>query len=301
MAEKLMTDYSLKNTVTQLLEVPVEVLKRFKTDRLPRHAAALAFSSLLALAPMAAIALSLFSLFAGFEQLGSSFEDFIYQFLVPTATDDLRTYFEQFAGQAGKLTLFGLVFFLLTALLLLATIEQSFNDIWRVKKGRNMTSRLTVYWALVSLGPFLMGGSLTLSTYLLSLSVAAGDNVHSFGLAILPFLLETLAFLLLYLIMPNVRVSLIHGLAGALVASGLFELTKSLFRAYILNYANYDVVYGALSTLPILLIWVYLSWVVALIGAELVAVLQERHLLEIKLGRRRDDGDSAEEAVQEAS
>jgi membrane protein len=278
-----MSDYSLKDSVIQLLEVPVEVLRRFGSDRLLRHAAALAFSSLLALAPMAAIALSLFSLFSGFEELGSSFEDFIYQFLVPTASDDLRTYFEQFAGQAGKLTLFGLVFFLLSALLLLATIEQSFNDIWRVKKGRNMTSRLTVYWALVSLGPFLMGGSLTLSTYLLSLSVAAGDQVHSFGLLLLPFLLETLAFLLLYLIMPNVRVSMLHALVGALVASSLFEFTKSLFRAYIMNYANYDVVYGALSTLPILLIWVYLSWVVALIGAELVAVLQERHLLEIRM------------------
>lgn len=280
-----MTDYSLKKTLLQLFEVPLQVLRRFRSDRLPRHAAALAFSSLLALAPMAAIALSLFSLFSGFEQLGTSFQDFIFQFLVPAASDDLRTYFDQFVGQAGKLTLFGLVFFLLTALLLLATIEQSFNDIWRVKKGRNMTSRLTVYWALVSLGPFLMGGSLTLSTYLLSLSVGAGENIHSFGVLLLPFLLEAMAFWLLYLVMPNVRVSLVHGLVGALVASLLFELTKGLFKIYISNFANYDVVYGALSTLPILLIWVYLSWVVALIGAEVVAVLQERHLLEIEVGK----------------
>lgn len=289
-----MTDYSLKKTLLQLFDIPLEVLRRFRSDRLPRHAAALAFSSLLALAPMAAIVFSLFSLFSGFEQLGTSFEDFIYQFLLPAAGDDLRTYFQQFAGQAGKLTLFGLVFFLLTALVLLASIEQSFNDIWRVEQGRSMTSRLTVYWAMVSLGPFLMGGSLTLSTYLLSLSVVAGDDIHSLGLLALPFLLETLAFLLLYLIMPNVRVIFIHGLVGALVASSLFELTKSLFRAYIFNYANYDVVYGALSTLPILLIWVYLSWVVALIGAELVAVLQSRHLLEIKVGKifkGNDDSD----------
>lgn len=276
---------TFQQTVTQFFEVPILVVKRFRSDRLPRHAAALAFNSLLALAPMAAIALSLFSLFSGFEQLGTSFEDFIYQFLVPTASDDLKTYFEQFAGQAGKLTFFGLIFFFLTALVLLASIEQSFNDIWRVKEGRSMTSRLTVYWALISLGPFLMGGSLMLSTYLLSLSVAAGENIHSFGLLLTPFLLETLAFLLLYLVMPNVRVSLVHAFAGALVASCLFEFTKSAFRAYIVNYANYDVVYGALSTLPILLIWIYLSWVIALIGAELVAVLQERHLLDLKVGK----------------
>lgn len=275
-----MPDYWLKNILIQLWEVPQAVLHRFGSDRLLRHAAALAFSSLLALAPMAAIALSLFSLFSGFEQLGTSFQDFIYQFLLPTAGDDLQKYFANFAGQAGKLTLFGLVFFLLTALVLLASIEQSFNDIWRVKRGRSFTSRLTVYWAMISLGPFLMGGSLTLSTYLLSFSTAAGESVHSFGLTILPFVLETLAFMMLYLIMPNVRVSVIHATTGALVASCLFELTKSLFTGYISNYSNYDVVYGALSTLPILLIWVYLSWVVALIGAELVAVLQERHLLE---------------------
>jgi len=275
----------LQQTLLHVLEVPILVVRRFRSDRLPRHAAALAFNSLLALAPMAAIALSLFSLFSGFEQLGTSFEDFIFQFLVPTASDDLRTYFDQFAGQAGKLTFIGLVFFFLTALLLLASIEQSFNDIWRVEKGRNMTSRLTVYWAMISLGPFLMGGSLTLSTYLLSLSVAAGENIHSFGVLLLPFLLETMAFMLLYLIMPNVRVSLVHGLAGALVASALFEFSKSAFRAYIVNYANYDIVYGALSTLPILLIWIYLSWVIALIGAELVAVLQERRLLNIEVGR----------------
>ncbi|RBP51547.1 YihY family inner membrane protein [Arenicella xantha] len=278
-----MTDYWLKNTLIQLWEVPLAVVRRFGTDRLLRHAAALAFSSLLALAPMAAIALSLFSLFSGFEQLGTSFQDFIYQFLLPTAGNDLQVYFANFAGQAGKLTLFGLVFFLLTALVLLASIEQSFNDIWRVKQGRSVTSRLTVYWAMISLGPFLMGGSLTLSTYLLSFSMSAGENIHSIGLTLLPFGLETLAFLMLYLIMPNVRVSFVHALTGALVASCLFEITKSLFTSYISNYSNYDVVYGALSTLPILLIWVYLSWVVALVGAELVAVLQERHLLELEV------------------
>jgi len=93
-----------------------------------------------------------------------------------------------------------------------------------------MTSRLTVYWALVSLGPFLMGGSLTLSTYLLSLSVTAGGNIHSFGVLLLPFLLEAMAFWLLYLIMPNVRVSLVHGLVGALVASLLFDFSRLISR-----------------------------------------------------------------------
>jgi len=278
-----MTDYSLKKTLIQLLDLPIAVIKRFRTDRLPRHAAALSFSSLLALAPMVAIAFSILSLFTAFEQLGTPLQDFMYKFLVPAAGADLREYIDQFAGQAGKLTLIGLVFFFLTALLLLSSIEESFNDIWGVGQGRSFTARLTVYWALVSLGPLLMGASLAISTYLLSLTVFQGGGfsgqVQSAGVVLLPFLFEMLAFLLLYLVMPNVRVSLLHGLAGAFVASILFEFTKRLFGIYVVNFANYEVVYGALSTLPIFLIWIYLSWVVALVGAEVVAVLQQKKLL----------------------
>lgn len=279
-----MTDYSIKAWLLQLLEFPITVIKRFRSDRLPRHAAALAFSSLLALAPMVAIAFSMLSLFSSFEQLGNAFQDFIYQFLVPAAGGDLREYLDQFAGQAGKLTVIGLFLFLLTALLLLFNIEESFNDIWGVEKGRSMTARITVYWALVSLGPLLMGASLAISTYLLSVTVASGEQfatqVHSVGVVLLPFLFEVLAFLLLYLVMPNVRVSFTHALMGAVVASVLFEITKRLFALYVVNFDSYQIVYGALSTLPIFLIWIYLSWVVALVGAEVVATLQSKKIFE---------------------
>lgn len=280
-----MTDYSIKKTLLQLFDLSIAVLKRFRSDRLTRHAAALAFSSLLALAPMLAIAFSMLSLFSSFEQMGSGLQDFMYQFLVPTAGEDLRQYLEQFAGQAGKLTVVSLVLFLLTALVLLSSIEQSFNDIWRVKQGRSFSARVTIYWALLSLGPLLMGASLAISTYFLSSSIVNdvqfSDQIHSVGAALLPFLFEMLAFLLLYLVMPNVRVSLVHALVGALVAAFLFELSKRFFALYIVNFDSYQIVYGALSTLPIFLVWIYLSWVVALIGAEVVAVLQERKMFEL--------------------
>lgn len=285
-----MTDYSLKDKLLQIFDVPREVLVSIRSDRLLRHAAALSFSSLLALAPMFAIAFAMLSLFSSFESLGVAFESFIYQFLAPAAGEDLKSYIDQFAGQAGKLTIFGLIFFLLTALLLLFSIEESFNDIWGVSRGRSMTSRLTVYWALVSLGPLLMGASLAISTYLLSVTI--GDQfvyrVQSIVLSVLPFFLETMAFLLLYLVMPNVRVSLVHAAIGAIVASCLFELTKKAFVAYVVNFADYEVIYGALSTLPIFLIWIYLSWVVALLGAQVVAVLQRKHLFESDLQQEVD-------------
>ncbi len=293
-------DYSLKTKLIQILDVPIAVVKRFKSDRLPRHAAALAFSSLLALAPMMAIALALFSLFAGTEQMGSSLEDFIYKFLVPAAGDDVKTYLDQFSEQAGRLTALGLFTFFLTAVLLLSNIESSFNDIWRVKKGRSMSSKLTVYWTMVTGGPLMMGASLTISGYLLTLAAGSVDSyseqVTSVGVIMLPFLLEMMAFLLLYLVMPNVRVSLMHALVGAFVAVCLFELTKYGFQFYISNFANYEVVYGALSTLPVFLIWVYLSWVVALFGAEVVAVLQQKQLLENTILDRISNSDSKEGA-----
>jgi membrane protein len=275
-----MSNYSIKKVLLQLLDLPIEVLKRFQRDRLNRHAAALAYSSLLALAPMLAIAFLMLSMVPSFAELSSSLEEFIVQFLVPAAGEDLRQLIEQFAGQAGKLTFVGVLFFMLTALLLLFNIENSFNDIWGVGQGRTPTNRLTVYWALLSLGPVLMGASLVISTNLLSLTAAAGAEigvqVKPLGNLVLPILFEMLAFLLLYLIMPNVRVSLKHALAGAIVASILFEVSKRLFGLYIMKLSNFELVYGALSTLPIFLVWVYFSWGIALIGAEVVAVLQER-------------------------
>lgn len=265
--------------MTDFFDLPLAVMRRFRSDRLPRHASALAFSSLLALAPMMAIALSMLSLFSSFEDMSGSVETFIYQFLVPAAGDDVKLYLDQFASRAGKLTAVGAGAFLLTALLLLSNIESSFNDIWRIEEGRNLGQKLTVYWAMVTLGPLLMGASLTMSTYFLSLTAFTGQAA-TIGTFLIPVLLESMAFLLLYLVMPNVRVSLMHGLVGALVASFLFEVTKRAFATYVGNFANYEVVYGALAALPIFLIWVYLSWVVTLIGAAVVAVLQQKKLLE---------------------
>lgn len=271
-----MSDYSLKAKLTQLFDIPIAVIQRFRSDRLPRHAASLAFSSLLALAPMMAIALAALSLFGDMAVL---VENFIYKYLVPATGDNVKQYIDQFATGVGKLTVVGGAAFLASALLLLSNIESSFNDIWRVEEGRTLSAKLTVYWSLVTLGPLLMGASLTMSAYVMSLSVFTGQ-VASIGAVLVPILLMALAFLLLYLVMPNVRVSLMHGIIGALVASLLFEATKRGFQAYLKNFADYEVVYGALAALPIFLIWIYLSWVVALIGAEVVAVLQQKKLLE---------------------
>ena len=275
-----MIDYSLKKALLQTFDVLIEVARRFKQDRLTRHAAALTYNSLLAVAPMMALAFSMLSLFTSFNEVSTSFENFIYQALAPGVGEDIKQYIDQFAGQAGKLSFVGLMFFLLTALFLLFNIEESFNDIFRVKKGRSMLARLPIYWTLVTLGPLLMGVSLTISTYLLSLSVIAGDgfsgHIQSVFVVILPFFLQVMAFSLLYMVMPNVKIRVVNALIGAVVASILFELSKKAFALYLLNFGSYKVIYGALSALPIFLIWVYLCWIIALVGAQVVSVLKHK-------------------------
>jgi len=278
-----MIDYSPKKQLIQLFDFFLEVIRCFRQNRLTRHAAALTYSSLLAVAPMMALAFSMLSLFASFDEISVSFEQFIYQFLAPGVGDDIKQYIDQFAGQAGKLSFVGLVFFFLTAALLLFNIEESFNDIFKVKKGRSVSSRVPVYWSLMTLGPLSMGASLSISTYLLSLSLIAGDNysgyIQSAGVVVLPFALEVFAFTVLYMFMPNIKVKIFNALIGAIVASLLFELSKKGFALYLLNFGSYKVIYGALSALPIFLIWLYLCWIIALVGAQVVSVLKHRPLL----------------------
>lgn len=251
---------------------------RFKQDRCTHHAAALSFSSLLALAPLVAIGFALLSVFAPLETIGQDLENFIYQYLVPDAGLDIRQYLTDFANQTGKLTTVGLLTFLLTAIFLLYNIEESLNVIWQSATRRKLVQRFLIYWALLTVGPILMGAGLSLSTYALSLSILDKlDSIVSIKivlLKILPIVFEAIAFSLLYIIMPNHEVKIRYALIGGITAAILFEVTKRLFALFIVNFNNYEIVYGALATLPIFLIWIYLSWLVTLFGAELIAVLE---------------------------
>jgi membrane protein len=258
------------------------LFKRFKQDRCTQHAAALSFSSLLALAPLVAIAFALLSVFAPLESMGKDLENFIYQYLVPDAGLDIRQYLTDFASQTGKLTTVGLLTFLLTAIFLLYNIEESLNVIWKTETRRKLVQRFLIYWALLTFGPILMGAGLSVSTYALSLDVLNQiDNIATIKtiyLKVLPFIFECCAFSLLYIIMPNYEVKIKHAILGGIIAAGLFEITKRLFSLFIVNFNNYEIVYGALATLPIFLIWIYLSWLVTLFGAVFVAVLETEKL-----------------------
>lgn len=268
--------------LNDLKQIVVSVFVGFRRDRCTRHAAALAFSSLLALAPLIAIGFSILSVFSSLETLGQGLEDFIYQYLVPDAGIEVRQYLSSFAEQAGKLTAVGLIAFFVTALILLHNIEESLNDIWRSKVRRSFIQRVLIYWALVTLGPILMGASLSLSTYFLSLDMVNEFSSRAGAVKALPMFFEAMAFFMLYTIMPNSPIKWRYALIGGVVAAILFELTKRGFSLFILNFSNYEVVYGALATLPIFLVWIYLSWLVTLLGAEVVAALHQRRLAKMQ-------------------
>jgi len=252
---------------------------RFHRDRCSQAAAALTFTSLLALVPLMAIVFASFAVFAAFGEVRDELQAFIFQSFVPNIGDVVSENLSRFAENAGHLTVVGTVFLAVTALMLLLTIQDSFNHIWRVAETRPLWVRLPAYWALLTLGPLLLAASFSLSTYLFaaarSMGVAALTGPLAWIAEITPMLLSAAALCLLYRLMPNFPVPWRHATVGGLAAAGCFEALKRGFVLYVANFPSYQVVYGALAAFPLFLVWGYLSWVVVLLGAELTAALPE--------------------------
>lgn len=254
------------------------VVRRFREDRCTRVAAALSFTTLLALVPLTAVTFAVFSTLPVFKPWMQAVQEFLYGNFVPASGEVVSRYLQRFAANAGKLTFWGMLFLGVAALMVLATIEHAFNDIWHVAQQRRRLRRFLAYGALMVLGPILVGLSLSLTSYVVSLfggrpSSVSGFRVFLFGT--LAILLEYCAFLALYRLVPNHPVKLKHALAGALVAVVLFEITKRGFGHFIVSFSAYRKIYGALAALPVFLIWVFLSWTITLVGAIVTAVLPD--------------------------
>lgn len=262
---------------TDIGQFTLDVLGRVGRERGLRTAASLAFTTLLALVPLLTVVLSVLSMFPLFDEWREAIEHFLYDNFVPAAGDTISQYLHEFSSQAGRLTAIGLIFLFLSALLLLATIEDAFNDIFRVHSGRSFLQRIVVYWAMITLGPLFMVASLSVTSYLLSLPIisatAVGASFDQLLLWALPPLFELLAFLLMYAIIPNRPIKASHALIGALVATLLFEVAKRGFVVYMGNVTTYQVLYGALGVIPVFLIWLYISWLVTLFGGFVTSEL----------------------------
>ncbi len=242
-------------------------------DRCLRSAAALCFTTLLSLVPLATVILMIFTAFPSFDSFSIDIQNFIFNNFVPTSGNVVQENLTALIANSSKLTGIGIAMLILSALLLMDTIEGTLNDIWDITSKRKAASRFMVYWAVLTLGPLLIGVSLAGTSYLASLPLLNETAIiletKSKLLGVLPFFATTLACTLLYAIVPNTYVPLRNAFVGAVVAAILFELAKKGFAMYITTFPTYQVIYGALAAIPIFLIWIYISWMVVLIGAEL--------------------------------
>ncbi len=253
------------------------VAKRFRSDRCTQIAASLTYTTLLSLVPLITIALTLFSAFPVFGSFSAQIKSFLLSYLMPaTAGGVITHYTEQFAESAGRLGTAGVIFLAVTAMMMMLTMDRAFDTIWQVHRPRPMVRRLIVYWALLTLAPVLVGASLSLTSWLIGLSMGYARHVPVFGVGILkglPVVLTTMAFALLFKLMPNRYVPVMHALIGGAVASVLFETMNRVFGLYISHFSTYKLVYGAFSSVPIFLVWIYLSWITILLGAVVAASL----------------------------
>ncbi|TMH04363.1 MAG: YihY family inner membrane protein [Betaproteobacteria bacterium] len=249
--------------------------QRFREDRLGLTASSLTFTTLIALVPLVTVMLAVFTAFPMFSTFQVALQKYFLQSLVPdTIAKPVLGALTQFATKANRLGTVGLVLLVLTALALILTIDRTLNAIWRVRKPRPIAQRVLVYWAAVTLGPLLLGVSLSITSYAISASqgfVGAMPGGVSLLLGSLEFALLAAAMSGLFHYVPNTYVRWRDALAGGLFVAIGFELAKRGFAWYIASVPTYSTVYGAFATVPIFLIWIYLGWVIVLLGAVIAA------------------------------
>lgn len=272
----------LKTFVTDITDFPVlptaaTLWQRFQQDRLGVTASALTFTTVLALVPFFAVVLSVFTAFPVFGRLRDALERWLIDSLIPASiAGNVLDYLTQFATKASQLGTVGFAALVFTTLSLVLTIDHTLNDIWRVSAKRPLGQRVLVYWAALTLGPLVLGGSLAITSYVLTVSRGwlpdIGDGVNLL-LDAGQFLLMAAGLALLYRFVPNTPVKWRHALAGGLFAALGLGLTRWGLGLYLSRVPSYSVIYGTFATVPILLLWIHLSWLIVLFGAVIAAYL----------------------------
>jgi membrane protein len=249
--------------------------QRFREDRLGVTASSLTFTTLIALVPLVTVMLAVFTAFPLISQFQGSLEKYFLQALIPdTIARPVLRALTQFAAQASKLGSVGLMFFVGTAIAMMLTIDRSLNAIWRVRQSRPIAQRVLLYWAALTLGPLVLGISLSLTSYALSASrglVGVMPGTLAVVLNVVEFTLLAATLAGLFYFVPNTAVRWRHAWAGALFVVVAFEIAKRALAWYVRAVGTYSAVYGAFATLPILLLWIYLGWVIVLLGAVIAA------------------------------
>lgn len=250
-----------------------QAIRHFLQDGCTQHAAALTYTTLFAVVPMLTVIFTALSVVPSTQHLSSDVQHFIFSNLLPSSGEKVQGYLQQFAHQASQLTLVGVAMLLVTAIMMLVNIERAFNAIWQVRVPPQSLYNFLRHWAVISLGPFLLGGGFFVSSYLTSLTMLrdTANLVGSVlpGLGLMPLLFTALGFTLIYVTVPNCRVPIRAGLQAGLIAALLFELAKRGFGFFVSHFGSYQLVYGTFAAFPVFLLWIYVSWLIVLFGVEL--------------------------------
>ncbi|WP_420934095.1 virulence factor BrkB family protein [Alteromonas sp. A081] len=253
-------------------------MNRCREDNVTISAGHLAYVTLLSLVPFIMVTFTIMSAFPAFASVRSKIEHFIFSNFVPTASDVVHKYMTDFVGNASEMSAIGILSLLFVALMLISNVDKTLNRIWRTKNERPIVFTFAIYWMVITLGPILIGSSVIVSTYLTGLAAFTEEYTPGLGtllLSLVPSGAAMLAFTILYTMVPNKQVYARHAACGAFIATVAFELTKSGFALYVTNFPSYELIYGALAVVPILFLWVYLSWIIVLFGAEFTCSMGE--------------------------
>ena len=248
-------------------EFGIAVARRFYEDRGAQVAGSLTFTTLLAIVPLLTVALALSTAFPVFDEAIGTLQAFLFENFLPDAAG-LQAISDQilaFSEEAGRLTAIGLIFLVVTAVMLMLTIDDALNRIYRVRRRRPLGQQVIMYWSVLTLWPVLIGTSLSMTSLLIGETSAL--------LRLIPFAFTWAALTVLYILVPYRHVLFRHAALGALLAGTAFEVAKRAFALYLQNFPTYTLIYGAFATLPIFLVWIYMSWLVVLAGAVFTAML----------------------------
>lgn len=247
---------------------------RFLDDRLFQAAAALAYTTVFALVPLAIVVFGVLSAFPVFDRWSDQLSDYVFSNFVPSAARAAEGYLRQFSASAGQLTAAGFIALVISLLITLNSVEETFNQIWRVGSTRPKLTRFLVYWTVLTLGAMLAAASLAVSARVLALPLFGtqeGRWLANFSLTLAPVLIEFVCITLVYRVVPHHTVKWRHAVPGAILAAVLLELVKWGIGAYLGSFQSYQKLYGTVAFVPILLLWIYLCWVAVLLGASLAS------------------------------
>ena len=253
-------------------------IRRMNSEQVHVTAGYLSYVTLMSLVPLMVVMLSVMTAFPIFSDIKDMIEGFVYHNFLPATGDVVREYITGFVANASKMSAIAITFLFLFALMLISAIDKSLNKLWRIDKKRKIVTSFSMYWMVLTLGPVLVGSSIAVTSYIVSL-MSLGDydifGAANILLRLLPIIASIFAFFILYIVVPNKDVSFKFALSGALLAGVLFEIAKKGFAFYVTQLPSYQAIYGALAGIPILFLWVYLSWLVVLFGALFTVCLED--------------------------